>query len=167
MLKKTIEIELKFKVKDPLELFKRIDGVRPKALYIQDSIYNKGKERVRVRTTFSNGFITKEIEKTTRLKGDVKKVIEEQIKRIPKGYKLRNSYEKIRYAFKRNGYEIAVDFYPIGVFCEIEGNEKLIKKVAKDLGLKGNITENIDSIYCEMCYEYEIKPKANWGFGRL
>ena len=163
---KNIETELKFKVKEPLKLLEKIDGVRPKVLYIQDSIYNKGKDRLRVRKTFKGGFIDTDIEKTTRLEGDVKKVIEEKIKRIPKGYKLRNSYDKIRYAFKRNGYEIAVDFYSIGVFCEIEGNEIIIKKVAKELGLKNNIKDDIDSIYCKMCEELGFSPRLHWGFGK-
>lgn len=163
---KKIEIEYKFKVENPIELFKIINGVKPKILYIQDFIYGKNDSlKIRKRVVFDGTRVEEIYQRTTLIDGEIKKIIEEDLKELPEGYVLENSYDKIRYNYKRQGYEIMVDFYTIGVFCEIEGGEKEIKKIAKELGfkLKDNIKENVDTIYCKNT----DTPKMNWGFATL
>ena len=150
---KNIEIELKFPVRNIYRLFEKIDGVCPKVSYILDEIYGCGKgyreEKIRKRIVFLNG--KKEIiyERTRWLDGKIKKVREKKIKTLSKRLNLENSYEKIRFWYEREGYDICIDIYPIGIFFEIEGEPGEIKKIAKELGfnLKNNISENIDAYY--------------------
>jgi len=163
---KKIEIEYKFKVENPIELFKIINGVKPKILYIQDFIYGKNdSSKIRKRVVFDGVRVEEIYQRTTLIDGEIKKTIEEDLKELPVGYVLENSYDKIRYYYKRRNYEIMVDFYTVGIFCEIEGSEKEIKEIAKSLGfkLKDNIKENIDTIYCKST----DTPKMNWGFATL
>lgn len=87
------------------------------------------------------------ISRTKSVNGIVK--IEEKIERIPKGWGLENSYNKIRYSYHINNCEVSVDFYMIGAFCEIEGQLEDIKKVARklDFDSRNNIAEGIDEIF--------------------
>ncbi|MCX6760743.1 MAG: hypothetical protein NTZ84_01370 [Candidatus Nealsonbacteria bacterium] len=164
---KKIELEFKFPVGNAQKLFEKIGGAPPKIAYILDEVYGSGKgfkeEKIRKRLVFSGR--NKEIiyEKTKWLDGKIKKVRERKIKTLSKNLKLENSYEKIRFLYIRQGYEICIDFYPIGVFCEIEGKKKNIKKIAKKLGfnLKDNIEDNIDAYYVKKFGE----EKAHWRFG--
>jgi len=164
--KSTIETELKFRVDDVIKLFKKLQGVKPKIYYIKDEIFNCGNERLRKRTIVVNCLATIEYQLTKDItRNGVKRIIEKNIKRIPKGFVIKNSYEKIRYLFERDNCLISIDFYPIGIFCEIEGKEKDIKRMAKRLGfrLKDSLSQNIDAIYCSMTK----KARSHWGFGKI
>ena len=137
-MKEKIETELKFSVESPIELFRKLKRFIKKPLevfYILDEIYGGGKgyreEKVRKRTIFHSGKVEFIYEKTKWIGGKIKKVAEKKIKRIPSGLKLENSYEKIKFFYKTRDYDICVDFYPIGVFLEIEGNVRKIKEVAE------------------------------------
>lgn len=163
-----IEIELKFRVKDIESLFKKLNGVKPKILYVKDQIfgYKNTKSKIRKRTVYNNNKVKYIFEKTTPIKEEsIKKVIEEKCYKIPSRWICENSYDKIRYEFKRDNIVIAVDFYSIGCFIELEGNEKDIKKYAKKLGfsLKDNIVENIDTVFCNN-YKNKSKAPLHWGF---
>jgi len=175
---KKVETELKFQVKDVIDLLNRIDGPKPKIFYVKDKVYGrKGTNwKVRKRTCFTDKTeVLEQFEKTIPLKANIKKVLEEEIKEIPEGFECENSYEKIRFLFKRSGYDIAVDFYPIGIFCEIEGPEKVISDVAERLGFElcDNIKENVDTLYCRWAERNFSKasnrkqPLLHWGFGKL
>lgn len=166
-MSKKVEIELKYKITDVVGLLSRIDGPKQETLYIKDEIYGSDKVdwKIRKRTIFNWYQTREEYEKTTPLKSKkVKKVLEEKVEKIPKGFKCENSYDKIRFYFKRNSYEIAVDFYSVGVFCEIEGPERLIRQVARKLNLSNNIKENVDTFYREYCQKEKIEEKDHWGF---
>jgi len=164
---KKIEIELKFPVNNVQELFEKLKGIHPKIFYILDEIYGSGKgykeEKIRKRLLFSSGNKKIIYERTKWLNGKVKKVREKKIKTIPRRLNLENSYEKIRFRYFKKDYDICIDFYPIGIFCEIEGKEKKIKKVARKLGfnLKDNISDNIDAYYTKKFGE----EKIHWRFG--
>lgn len=171
--KKRIEIELKFRVFDPIALFRKIGGAKPQILYIKDKVYGTGygiPPKIRERTIFDqDGVVRVNYEKTRGFNGRIKKVLEEKVTKIPDGFNCENSYEKIRYFFDRCDYKVMVDFYPIGVFCEIEGNEKKIKEVAVKLGfdLKDNISRNIDTIYREEAKLRGQNDLFHWGFGKI
>ena len=159
-----LETELKFKINDLRAFLLKLKGVKPRVFYIQDEVWGgKAKYKIRKRFIWENGKVKIKLIRTTPKKGKVKSIIEETISRTPKGFKKQNSYDKIRYEFQRYQCKITIDFYTIGVFCEIEGNEKQIISASKKLGfnLKDNLIKNIDAIY----YEQTKKPKLNWGFG--
>lgn len=164
-----MEIEYKFRINDPTELFRKIDG-KPRILYIKDEVYGPGlgvSPKVRKRKIVKqDGTVEIRYEKTEEQDGDIKTVKEEDAKYIPEEFDLENSYEKIRYFFDKEQYEIAIDFYPIGIFCEIEGPKKVIKKVAKNLGfnLEETLKENIDTIYYN---NKDYNSLYHWGFGKL
>ncbi|MHA1329994.1 MAG: hypothetical protein ACTSR2_02845 [Candidatus Hodarchaeales archaeon] len=166
-----VEIELKFKVDNLEKVLEKLKGVKPRIFYVKDTIFGKkGFEyKIRKRIVVSEKGVEVGFEKTKPLKGKIKKVIEEDIKTIERGFKEENSYEKVRFLFKRNGCEVAIDFYPIGIYCEIEGTEKRIKNLAKRLGfdIEKNITKNIDAVYCEYCKRRRRNPRLSWGFGRI
>jgi hypothetical protein len=42
----------------------------------------------------------------------------------------------VKFLFKREKYEITIDIYAFGIFCEIEGEEKTIKESLKNLDSK-------------------------------
>jgi len=167
---KKLEIELKFPVVNPSALMTKIDGRKPEIMYIKDEVFNKGKmPKVRKRTINYSNRVEVSFERTTPIQGGVmKKVVEEKITSLPKGYVCKNSYDKIRYAYVRGDCVITIDFYCFGVFCEIEGNEKVIKEVAKRLGfkLKDNITKNVDALFCDWCKKRKIIPPLHWGFSK-
>ncbi len=176
MLKTNLEIELKFKVKNISTLFQKLKNLNPRVLYIKDEIFGTGEMRknpvkIRKRTIYKeNGEIKIEINRTTPIKDKVKKIIEQEVKRIPKKYICESSYEKIRYFYKLpHSVEVVIDFYPIGIFCEIEGELKYIKKTAKILGfsMKENIKKNIDILYVDWGKKNKKKFLFHWGFGRL
>ena len=144
---KKIEIEIKLKVDNPVELLKKLDGKKPKIFYVKDEVFgSRVKPKIRKRTMSGN--INKiEIQRTTPIISEnVNKKLEENLKRIPEGYKCENSYDKIRFKYKRDSCNVMVDFYSIGCFIEIEGTEKDIQKVAKSLKLDitKNISDNIE-----------------------
>jgi len=169
---KLLETELKFPVKNPVRLFQKLSKVikkPPEVFYILDQIYGSGKgykeEKVRKRTIFHSGKVEFIYEKTKWIGGKIKTVTEKKIKGIPSGLKLENSYEKIRFFYKTRDYDICIDFYPIGVFLEIEGDMKKIKEIAKEIGfdLRDNIKENIDFYYRK---KYGDK-NDHWRFGNF
>ena len=164
-----IEIEYKFKLESPVELFVKIEG-DPKITYIKDEIYGTGlgvPPKVRKRTIVDEqGIVSVNYEKTQEQKGKIKTVQEEDVKGIPKNFKIENSYEKIRYLYDKESYDIAIDFYSIGIYCEIEGPERIITRVAKELGLdvSKTLTDNIDSLYRK---NKNYNNLYHWGFGKL
>ncbi|MFA4999602.1 MAG: hypothetical protein WC519_02675 [Parcubacteria group bacterium] len=169
-----IEKEFKFKIDNVKELFKKIDGVRPEIFYCKDEIFGKGlgyeKEKIRKRTIISQKGTKINYEGTKLLKvKNVNRVRENTLSKIPVGFALECSYDKVRFLFKREKYEITIDIYAFGIFCEIEGEEKTIKRIAKKLGFKieDNIQTNIDSLYCEWAKKNKRKELYHWGFGRL
>lgn len=166
-MSKKIEIELKFRVEDPIKLIKKINGPKPKVFYVKDEIFgNKNiNYKIRKRTYIDEkGIISEEFEKTIPIKSRIKKVEEEIVSKVPKDFTCENSYDKIRYQFKRKDTKIMLDFYTIGIFLEIEGEEKPIKKEAEKLGFKllNNLSINIDTIYCTE----NKNPLLHWGFGK-
>ena len=171
-MKEKIETELKFSVKNPMRLFKELSKVikkPPKVFYVLDEIYGAGggykEEKIRKRTVFHSGKTKIIYEKTKWLGGKIKKVKEKKINGFAKQLKLENSYEKIRFFYKVRDYDICIDFYPIGVFLEIEGDTTRIKEIARKLGfsLEDNIKENIDFYYRK---KYGDK-NDHWRFGNF
>jgi len=175
MLKTNLEVELKFKVKNIPLLFEKLKGLNPRIAYIKDEIFGTGKMRkepvkIRKRTACTNEGVEIKFNKTTPIRDKVKKIIEEEVKGVPKRFICESSYEKIRYSYTLlNKVEIVIDFYPIGIYCEIEGDLENIKKVAKALGfdLKDNIKENIDMVYVGWGKNHNRKFLFHWGFGEV
>ena len=174
MLKTNLEVELKFKVKNISTLFQKLKGIHPQIFYIKDEIFGTGEMRknpvkIRKRTIYKeNGEMSIEINKTTPIKDTVKKIIEQEVKNIPKRFICESSYEKIRYSYALpHNVEVVLDFYPIGVYCEIEGELKQIKKIAKllDFKMKDNIKKNIDILYVDWGKKNNKKFLFHWGFG--
>jgi len=168
-----IEIELKFEIKDLDSLWKKLKGAGPAILYVHDKVFGrKGVDyKIRKRTEVSTKGINVGYQKTIPVKNKdkTKEVVEETIERLPNGFKSENSYEKIRFLFERARCEVSIDFYPIGIYCEIEGSEKRIKELAKELGFnpEKSIKKNIDLIYCDWCKKRNKKPRLYWGFGKI
>ena len=175
VLKEMIEKELKFKVDNVEELVKKIGGVRPEIFYCKDEIFGRGlgynKEKIRKRTIISQKGIKVIYEgtKILKAKNKISRTKEKKLTRIPADFVCENSYDKVRFLFKRPNYEITIDIYAFGIFCEIEGEEKLIKSVAKKLGfnLKDSIEANIDALYCKWAKKNRRKELYHWGFGKL
>jgi len=107
--------------------------------------------------------------KILKTRGSIKYIKEVAIKDIPKGFVCENSYDKIRFLFKRPDYEVTIDIYAFGKFCEIEGEENKTRQVAKKLGFdpKDSLKENIDLLYCKWAKKNKRKELYHWGFGRL
>ena len=170
---KKIEIEYKFKIDDPIALFQKIEGAPPEVLYIKDEIYGPGigiPPKVRKRRIYrADGTTEVQYEQTTEMDGDIKTVLEEEVASIPDEFGLENSYEKIRYYFDRGRYEIMVDFYPIGIFCEIEGPERVIEPIAKELGFDTSrtINDNIAVYYRDKRKAEGLGDWYHWGFGKM
>ena len=175
-MKTNLEIELKFKVKNISTLFQKLKGLNPQVFYIKDEIFGMGEMRknpvkIRKRTIYKeNGETCIEITRTTPIKDKVKKIIEQEIKNIPKRFICESSYEKVRYFYMLpRSVEVVIDFYPIGIYCEIEGDLKQIKKIAKFLGfaMKDNIKKNIDMLYVDWGKNNNREFLFHWGFGKI
>ena len=169
MLNKYIETEYKFKIEKPEKIlrfgFESFD-------FIVDEIYGKGdKEKVRKRFSYGASTSKLEITKTKQINGIQKREV--SLYKVPRGYKLENSYNKIRVYlgsvykayYKAYRVQICLDFYKeLGCFLEIEGNKKDIDVVARkffELDPKDNIKEGIDEYFCR------VKGKdapLRWGF---
>lgn len=160
-----IEIEYKFIVPDPLSLMEKLGGRKPEIAYVKDEVFGLKKlPKVRKRTTVHSNRTVVNFERITPiLDKNTNKKLEETIVSIPEGYVCENSYDKIRYIYARGDCVITIDFYCFGVFCEIEGDEKVIREVAKQLGfnVKDNLTKNIDTLFCDW---YGKNPPLHWGF---
>ena len=167
---KNIEIEYKFKVNNINDLLQQLkQGKQPKIFYVKDEIWGKEKDKSKIRKRTIIGNINKVIiEKTTPIKNKgVNKKLEETLKKIPSGWKCENSYNKIRWEYQRDSCVIAIDFYSIGVFCEIEGQEKYINLMAKKLrfNIKDNIKDNIDLVFVNSWKKNsKIEAPLHWGF---
>jgi hypothetical protein len=170
-MSKRIEIEYKFELNDK-DLKKLLSkGMIVSCDFIIDKIYGKKgvKEKIRVRE--NPRYSGKEIEKVGWIKKGTKS--EEDLKKLPKGWKLENSYNKIRCEylglFDAIACNILIDFYTIGAFLEIEGEiEEDVARVSKELGFnpKDRIKEGIDEIFCNKMKKRGIKPPLHWGFGK-
>jgi len=171
-MSKKIEIEYKFelKEKDIKKLLSK--GIIYGLSFVIDKIYGKKgvKEKIRVRENLDYKDY-KEIEKVGWVKKGTKS--EEGLKKLPKGWKLENSYNKFRFEYlgfcDAISCDILIDVYTIGAFLEIEGEtEKDVKKVSKQLGFnpKDRIKEGIDEIFCNRMRKINIKPPLHWGFGK-
>ena len=133
--------------------------------YCRDEIYGTKLgyhlPKIRKRTIVSPKGIEVIYERTKLLKtkNDFNLSREKEIKKIPIGYKCESSYDKVRFYFKRPKYKICVDIYAFGIFCEIEGEIRTIRKVARQLGFdpKKSLKDNIDKLYC--LWAKKIKEK--------
>lgn len=166
-----IEKELKFRVNNLNQLVKKLKGVKPKIFYVKDEVFGKDdiEYKIRKRTKIGNNGIKVSFEKTTPIKREIKTVKEERVDGVPEDFECGCSYEKIRYLYRRNNCDVTIDIYPIGIFCEIEGDEDKIRETADYLGFdeKDNIKKNADTLYCEWAKGRGKEPLFNWGFGKL
>ncbi|MDP2820583.1 MAG: hypothetical protein Q8O39_00015 [bacterium] len=170
-----IETEIKFKINNIDEIIEKIKGVRPDIFYCKDEIYGKGinykTTKIRKRTIISQKGISISYEQTKLLKpkNNTTQTKEIKLTKIPKNYKCENSYDKIRYFFKRLNYSITIDIYFFGMFCEIEGKEEKIKQVAERLGfqIKDSFKDNIDLLYVKWASSQKRKELFHWGFGKF
>lgn len=72
------------------------------------------------------------------------------------GYEAQFKYEKIREVWKRGDLEVMIDDLPfLGLFVEIEGEEKDIEELAKSFQFSMN--ESITETYLELFAEYKSK----------
>ncbi len=170
-----IEKEFKFEIKNIEEVIGKIGGARPEIFYCRDEIYGTKlgyqEGKIRKRMIISPKGIEISFEKTKLLetRNNINRSKEEEIKEIPKGYQRESSYDKIRFYFRRPKYRISVDIYFFGMFCEIEGEERIIRKVAERLGfkLKDNLKDNVDRLYCQWAKKNKRRELFHWGFGKL
>lgn len=170
-----IEKELKFKIDNIEKLVKKISGVRPEIFYCKDEIFGRGlgydKEKIRKRMIISQKGINTSYEgtKILKAKNKISHIREKKLNKISADFVCENSYDKVRFLFKRLNYKITIDVYVFGIFCEIEGEEKKIKQIAKKLGfeLKDSIEINIDALYCKWAKENKREELYHWGFGKL
>lgn len=187
-----IEKELKFRVKNLGKLISKLfggHGYRCKNICFQktemydnaNKLMGKTNGRIRLRTEESpSGTIYELSYKKPITREGVKQEKEHTIqirdsindtKEILKamGFNKISSYEKIRISFNEispNLRGIDIDIYPFETFCEIEGEIKTIKIIAKNLGfsLKDNLTKSCDDLYSEWCETKGIKPSKYMKF---
>jgi len=161
-----LEVEYKFKVDDVIRLLKKVGTQHSSAFFIEDEIWGwKGEKKIRKRLKYGlGGSVGVSIDKTRSINETMK--TEEKVERIPKDWRLESSYNKIRRSYYINNCEVSLDFYVIGVFCEIEGKLENIEMVARRLGFdpRDNIAEGIDGIFCKEMKEKNIDPPLHWGF---
>lgn len=83
------------------------------------------------------------------------------------GYEITTSYERYRETYRIKDTKITLDEFPFGYILEIEGEEKNIKKICKDLELNMNKSYPLscDDVYVELCEKMGIKPKDHILFG--
>lgn len=139
----------------------------------KDGLMQKTDGRIRVRKS------GREVEfcyKKPILRQGVKKEIEYEIvassydnliKIISKmGFKKTTSYERYRTPYEKNKVKVTIDEYPFAVFVEIEGEEKKIAKVAKELGFdkKDNLTDSCDSLFIKWRAKRGLKPTNDMKF---
>jgi adenylate cyclase class 2 len=77
------------------------------------------------------------------------------------------SYERYRKTFMPNTkVKITLDEYPYATFLEIEGGEKEIKAMARELGfnLKNNLTKPCDTLFTEWRKERGLSMKPHMRF---
>jgi adenylate cyclase class 2 len=85
------------------------------------------------------------------------------------GYQSKFRYEKYRTEYSRPGEDgvITVDETPIGLYAELEGQEKWIDSITKMLGIADTeyITDSYGALYLRRCEEEGISP-THMVFGR-
>jgi adenylate cyclase class 2 len=145
------EIEIKFEIKNPNLIRKILKNLKAKFCgkafertirfdTPNNSLEKKGKF-LRLRTGFKNVITFKRKIKSKNFKEREEIELEisdpEKMEIILKnlGFTKVRIMEKYREKWKLNGTEIVIDKLPMGNFIEIEGREKLIKKVVNLLGL--------------------------------
>jgi len=159
-----VEIELKFFLnKKQKEFLLDLLGPSRARVYEKTTMYDNRESlmqttdgRIRLRRS-GNKFelsykrpITREgIKKEIEYETEVSDI--EQMEKILKemGFEPTTSYERYRTTIKKANAKITIDEYPFATFIEIEGNEKVITKLANDLGLKNNITKSCDTLFAE------------------
>jgi adenylate cyclase class 2 len=160
-----LEIELKFLLRiSPQVFLEKFNsfGIRTYQKTVmfdnEQSLMKSTNGRLRLRQTgeevslsyklpITSDVVKREIEWETKI--DNWKVGEELLKAI--GFKETTSYEKYRTSFNYRGVKIEVDEYPFANFVELEGDEKLVKKIALSLGfnLSNALTKPCDTLFTE------------------
>ncbi len=187
MRNKDIEIELKFEInKDKIDLFNKklqsIGFVLSKRVYELSVMYDNPSQimqttdgRIRLRKSGEKTILT--YKKPISRKG-IKKEIEYEVEvsdfntteKILKmmEFTKTTSYERYRTYFHKNHIEVMIDEFPYGTFVEIEGEEKHIVTLSKDLGfdMGDNLTDSCDTIYTKRCIEKGIESSINILFNK-
>ncbi len=120
--------------------------------------------RIRVRTIKNNNFSNCEFSYKLPLpvgKSGIKKEIEYEV-RVSDGAELERilkamqylpttSYERYRTVLKKDKIKVTIDEYPYANFLEIEGKQREISLLAKNLGfkLKDNLSKPCDTLFTE------------------
>lgn len=158
-----IETEVKFKIANRAaldELHELLAFDRP--ILVIDEIYGRPKTKTKIRKRIIGNEVI--IEATTPIKlAKFNKKKEVKLKKIPAGYKLENSYDRLQSRANIFNCIITLDFFTIGYYLEVEGSKKNILKVLTYLGLKikDNIPKEIDTIFCEL---NQPNPPLHWGW---
>lgn len=148
-----IEREIKIKIKNPYSFIKKIEKQGAKFLgFTKQTTYRfdtktkdleKQGKFLRTRTGFKSTITLKKkigLDKKVKLRKEIELEISD-IKAMNKilkelGFNCLRVMEKYRAKWKYKGLEITLDELPFGIFCEIEGPEKMInrflKKIHKD-----------------------------------
>jgi len=161
------EIEIKFKIENPIFIKKRLKNSGAKFISkafektlrfdTPDNLLERNKKFLRIKTGFKNVITLKKKIPSKKFKereeiefeiGDPKKmkIILENL-----GFTKVRIMEKYREKWCFNNTEIVIDKLPMGYFIEIEGNKKSIKRVAKFLKLdfKNRITKTYWDLWDE------------------
>ncbi|MHB8443365.1 MAG: class IV adenylate cyclase [Patescibacteria group bacterium] len=187
MKNKDIEIELKFEInKDKIDFFNKklqsIGFALSKRVYELSVMYDNPSQimqitdgRIRLRRSGEKTILT--YKKPLSRKG-IKKEIEYEVEisdfdTMEKILKMMEftkttSYERYRTYFHKNHIEVMIDEFPYGVFIEIEGDEKHIVKLSRDLGFRmnDNLTDSCDTIYTKRCIKKGIEPSIHILFNK-
>ena len=168
------EIELKFEIDSTFDTSSLGFGKREHQLtvmYDKDGYLEDYDARLRLRKTGDRAKLSYKkpltrfgIKREIEIEVDVGSFSEAEALLMVLGYQPVSSYEKYRSVAVRDGVELMLDEYPFATYLEIEGKEVKIKKVAKDLGLKGNITKSCDTLFREWRIKNNLKPTPHMRF---
>jgi adenylate cyclase class 2 len=174
------EIEVKFRIKKPNLIRKRLQNLKAKFIGkafertvrfdTKDENLKKQGKFLRIRTGFKNVITLKK--KPNNQRGDFKERDEIEVEisdpiEMEKilenlGFAKKWIMEKYREKWILGKVEISIDKLPrMGYFVEIEGSKKAIQKTAKILGLdlKNGITATYWDLWKDYCKRKSIKEK--------
>ncbi|MGI5826711.1 MAG: class IV adenylate cyclase [Patescibacteria group bacterium] len=175
-----VEIELKFKLDQPMKDFLAKIGVKTERVYQKTVMFDNeqglmqitnGRIRLRqhgnevslsYKLPIESKIVKKEIEYETAI--DTWEIGEKLL--LAMGFHPTTSYEKYRTTFKHSEVKVEIDEYPFATFVEIEGEENRIKDVAIELGfnLKDALTEACDGLFLRWRKERNLPPKPHMLF---
>lgn len=82
------------------------------------------------------------------------------------GYSETTSYERYRTEYSKESTKVTIDIFPFAIILEIEGDEVMIKRLRRKLGLElsDHINDACDTLFTKWRVNHGLEPKDHMRF---